>query len=289
MDTDCMLVKRLTPRIGAEVLNIDVNHCSDQQVQLIRQALLDNLVIFFRGQTMTPKQLKEFGEHFGKLAATHNPRNRIHEHPEVTFVVADENSKNVVGENWHSDGTADEEPPMGSILYLIEVPPDGGGDTVFANAYLAYETLPQRIKTFLEGLTAVNDRRHALRGQQSGLFALKEGDPTPCSEHPIVRIHPETGRKLLYVNRAYTSHIPELEPGLSDALLKSLFDHIEQPIFQCRFSWGPGSIAFWDNRCAQHYAVWDYFPHRRYGHRVTIAGDKPRGVSEVNAENAGSR
>jgi taurine dioxygenase len=275
-----MKIRKLTPRIGAEILDVDINELTPGQVGEIRATLLDNLVIFFRDQSLTPAQHKAFATRFGPVVFNHNPRNRVEGHPEVTFVLADENSKNAVGDMWHSDGTADEEPPMGSILYLIDVPPDGGGDTLFANTYLAYETLGEPMQRFLEGLTAINDRRYALRGQ-TGIFSQQEGDAAPVAEHPIVRVHPETGRKSLYINRAYTSHIVGIDRGQSDALLRSLFDHIEQPVFQCRFKWEPGSIAFWDNRCAQHYAIWDYHPHRRYGHRVTISGERPVGVQNA--------
>jgi taurine dioxygenase len=269
-------IQKVTPRIGAEILDVDLARVSDAQVAEIRQALLDNLVLFFRDQKLTPAEHKAFAQRFGELALGHNPRIRVAGHPEVTFQETDENSKNAVGDMWHSDGAGDPEPPMGSILYMHEVPPDGGGDTLFANTYLAYETLSDKMKEFLEGLTAINDRRYAMRTQY-GIGAQKAGDGEPVSEHPVVRRHPETGRKGLFVNRAWTSHIVQIDRPISDALLLSLFDHIEQPVFQCRFKWQPGSVAFWDNRCAQHYAVWDYYPHRRFSHRVTIAGERPKG------------
>jgi taurine dioxygenase len=272
-----MTIQKLTPRIGAELLGIDVNSLTDELVAEIRNALLDNLVVFLRDQQLTPNQHAAFGRRFGKLALNGNPRSRLADIPEVTFVENNEKSKGAVGDMWHSDGAADAEPPMGSILYMHEVPPNGGGDTMFASTYAAYDALSERMKQFLDGLTAINDRQYALRGQH-GIYSQQPGDQTPVAEHPVVRVHPETGLKGLYVNRAYTNRIVQLDKPQSDAILSSLFEHIESPLFQCRFKWRPGSIAFWDNRCAQHYAVWDYFPQRRYAHRVTIAGERPAGV-----------
>jgi taurine dioxygenase len=188
-------------------------------------------------------------------------------------IKADENSKRVAGEVWHSDVSCDAEPPMGSILYMHQVPSNGGGDTMFANMYVAYETLSEPIKRLLEGLTAVHDGDYVFRGRYG--YADNKGQGHPVSEHPVVRTHPETGRPALYVNRGFTTRIKELRENESDALLRMLFDHAETPEFQCRFKWAPGSVAFWDNRAAMHHAMWDYHPLRRLAHRVTICGDKP--------------
>ena len=161
---------------------------------------------------------------------------------------------------------------MGSILYLTEVPPDGGGDTMFANMYQAYERLSPAMAEFLEGLTAIHDstKAHGYR-KRSGDADLE----FPRAEHPVVRTHPVSGRRGLYVNRGFTTNIPQLARAESDALLEFLYRHIETPEFCCRFRWEANSVAFWHNRCVQHHALFDYFPHRRYGHRVTICGDKP--------------
>jgi len=165
---------------------------------------------------------------------------------------------------------------MGSILYIHEVPPDGGGDTMFANMYQAYESLLEPIRRMLDGLTAIHDSWKAHSGRKPG-----EGSDMqfPRFEHPVVRVHPVTRRKLLFVDRGFTTRIVQLSQAESDALLDFLFEHIETPRLSCRFKWEKNSIAFWDNRCAQHQAIFDYWPHRRYGHRVTICGDKPFGVS----------
>jgi taurine dioxygenase len=160
---------------------------------------------------------------------------------------------------------------MGSILYLQEVPPVGG-DTLFASMYAAYEALSEPIKRLLETLTAVHDGAHYYRDRYGD--RPREGG-YPRAEHPVVCTHPVTGRRLLFVNRSFTTHVPALSPAESDAILELLYRHIETPEFQCRFSWRPGSVAFWDNRCVQHQAIWDYYPQRRHGHRVTIQGERP--------------
>jgi taurine dioxygenase len=158
------------------------------------------------------------------------------------------------------------------MLYLLEVPPLGG-DTLFANMYAAFEALSTPLQKLLAGLTALHDGEQTYRGRYEGME--EEGKVYPRSEHPVVRTHPVTGRPLLFVNRIFTTRILELSQTESAALLQMLFRHIEQPQFQCRFQWQPGSLAFWDNRCTQHHALWDYYPHRRVGHRVTIRGDAP--------------
>jgi taurine dioxygenase len=191
-------------------------------------------------------------------------------HPEVLEIKTDEKSKGVAGEVWHTDVSCDAQPPMGSILYMHEVPANGGGDTLFANMYAAWETLSEPIRTMLDGLRAVHDGDYTYGVRQ------KQGQGEyPKSSHPIGRTHPVTGRKALYVNNGFTTRIEGLRRSESDAILQMLYRHIELDDFKCRFHWAPGSVAFWDNRCTQHLAVWDYFPHRRYGHRVTVAGDTP--------------
>jgi taurine dioxygenase len=160
---------------------------------------------------------------------------------------------------------------MGSILYMHELPPVGG-DTLFASMHAAYDALSDAMKRFLEGLTAMHEGEHVYRGR----YGVKdEGRVFPKAEHPVIRTHPVSGRKALFVNRGFTTRIVQLQRLESDALLQLLFRHIETPEFQCRFRWRERSVAFWDNRSVQHHALWDYFPQRRHGHRVTIRGDKP--------------
>lgn len=284
MAYDRIQLRKLTPTIGAEIFGVDLAQpLTDSQFEEIHQALMENLVIFFRDQKLTVEQHKAFGARFGKLHIHPNAPKGLAEHPEILVIKADESSKRVAGEAWHSDVSCDEEPPMGSILYIQEVPPDGGGDTMFANMYQAYETLSEPLRKMLDGLTAIYDLRKAHSGRKPG-----EGSDMqfPRFEHPVVRVHPITRRKLLFVDRGFTTRVAQLSQAESDALLAFLFQHIETPKLSCRFKWEKNSIAFWDNRCAQHQAIFDYWPHRRYGHRVTISGDRPFGVAQQpsNAE-----
>ena len=267
-------LRKLTPTIGAEIAGVDLGRAlGNQQFQEIHDALMENLVIFFRGQNMTPAQHKDFGRRFGPLHVHPNAPQPLDGHPEILVIKADETSKRVAGEEWHSDVSCDAEPPMGSILYMHEVPANGGGDTLFANMYAAYEQLSEPIRRLLDGLTAIHDsgKAHTWRRKATDRADLA----FPSAEHPVVRIHPVTGRKALFVNRGFTTRIVQLRRNESDALLEMLYRHCETPEFQCRFRWQPGSVAFWDNRSAQHHAMWDYFPQRRHGYRVTVKGDRP--------------
>jgi len=267
-------VRKLTPTIGAEVFGADLAQpLGNQQFQEVHDALMDNLVIFFRDQKMTIEHHKAFGRRFGQLHTHPNAPIAFPEHPEILVIKADEKSKHVAGEEWHSDVSCDAEPPMGSILHLSEVPPDGGGDTLFANMYRAYETLSEPIKRLLVGLTALHDssKAHYYRVKATDRDDIK----FPNAEHPVVRTHPVTGRQALFVNRGFTLRIPQLRKNESDALLEMLYRHVETPELHCRFKWRANSVAFWDNRATQHHAMFDYFPHRRYGHRVTVCGDRP--------------
>ena len=265
-------VRRSTPNIGAEIAAIDLSRpLSNQQFQDIHDALVEHLVIFFRDQALSPERHKELGLRFGKLHVHPAAPGMSAEHPEIFAIKADENSKHVAGEAWHSDVSCDAEPPMGSILYLTEIPPDGGGDTLFANMYLAYATLSEPIKKLIGGMTAIHDGAP----YYSERYTTDPGRTYPRAEHPIVRTHPVTRKKVLFVNRMFTTRIVGLGRGESDAILEMLWRHVETPEFSMRFKWQPNSIAFWDNRCVQHRAVWDYYPNRRFGHRVTVCGDKP--------------
>ena len=266
-------LRPLTPTIGAEIFGVDLGgEISNQQYDAVHEALMRHLVIFFREQKMTPEQHKAFGRRFGKLHLHPASPNLLEGHLEILLIQANEKSKRVAGEVWHSDVSCDPEPPMGSILYMHETPANGGGDTMFANMYTAFETLSAPMQRFLEGLNAVHDGEHVYRGRYGW---NDSGKTYPRSVHPVVRTHPETGRKALFVNRGFTTAIEGLNRDESDALLEMLYDHAETPEYQCRFKWQPGSVAFWDNRAAMHHAMWDYFPHSRRAHRVTICGDKP--------------
>jgi taurine dioxygenase len=265
-------VEKVTPLAGAEIRGVDLSKPLDERTfKEIHAALIDNGVIFFRDQHLTPEQQKAFGRLFGELHLHPAAPREVPEHPEILVIHADENSKHVAGENWHSDVSCDLEPPMGSILYMHELPPVGG-DTLFASMYAAYDALSEPMKRFLEPLTAMHEGEHVYRGR----YGVNDtGKVFPKAEHPVVRTHPVSGRKALYVNGGFTTRIVQLKRAESDAVLQFLYRHAETPEFHCRFRWQVNSMAFWDNRCMQHHAMWDYYPQRRHGHRVTIKGDKP--------------
>jgi taurine dioxygenase len=262
-------VRPSTPCIGAEIGGIDLTApLTEPVVDEIKSALAQHQVIFFRDQPLDFNAHKSFGRRFGALMI-HSGVAGLPEHPEVVAIHADATSKYIAGENWHSDLTCNAEPPMGSILHLHTIP-ETGGDTLFASMYAAYDALSDRMKAYLQDLTAVHDGEHVYRP----LF----NDPTktyPCSNHPVVRTHPVTGRKSLFVNPSYTLRINDIPKAESDAVLAFLYQHCTNPNFQTRFQWQPHSVAFWDNRCTQHLAVWDYYPNVRSGYRVTIKGEKP--------------
>lgn len=266
-------VRKLTPEIGAEIFDVDVNALTDEEFAAIRRLWVENLVVVFRDQRMTPAQHVAFARRFGDPYISLNPRLHHPEYPEIAVLLNDETAKNAVGDMWHTDGSGEPEPPMASMFYMHEIPPNGG-DTLFASTQMAYNSLSKSMRSYLEGLTAVHDRVHAMRAQY-GIYAIQSDEVTPVAEHPVVRTHPESGKKGLFVNRAYTTHIVQLKKAESDALLAFLFEHIEQPLHQCRVKYENGTIALWDNRSAHHLALWDYFPHRRLAHRIMIAGDRP--------------
>lgn len=260
MTYQTITVDQLTPRIGAIIGGVDLKSMDDVQFDEVRRAMAEHQVIFFRDQALDPASLKGVGERFGPLQI--HALKGLPDHPEVRKLHADATSKHVAGEEWHTDMSCAAVPPMGSILYLHTLP-DAGGDTAFSSMYAAYDALSDRMKVYLEGLTAFHDGRLAFgRFDPSGQF--------PTAVHPVIRAHPITGRKALYVNRGFTARINELAPAESDAVLKFLFDHCANEYFQVRFRWEPHSVAFWDNRCTQHLAIWDYFPQVRSGYRVQI-------------------
>ena len=269
---ETITVDKLTPIIGAEIGGVDLARPSNRQMDEIHRALAENLVIFFRDQDMTQDQHLEFGRKFGPLhlhpAAPHEAG-----HPELMIIRADKDSPRANGEGWHSDVSCDEEPPLGSILYIKQCPPRGG-DTLFANMYAAYDALSERMKAYLEGLTAIHDGEDNYRGTYAN-FGVKDKPVYPRAVHPVIRIHPVTGKKALFVNKGFTRRSLDIPADESAAMLAYLYEHAANPLFQCRFRWQANSVAFWDNRCAQHRAMWDYWPHTRYGNRVTVKGDRP--------------
>ncbi len=270
-------VKPVSGALGAEVSGVDISRpLTADTVAEIRQAFLEHLVVFFRGQQLTPQRQLAFAAQFGEPMGYPQLKG-LPECPLVTAVVKREHEKHNFGGVWHSDTTYLEEPPMGSLLYAVTIPPCGG-DTMFANQYLAYETLSEGLKRALAGMIAHNTSTKA-EVSKTREDRLKEAgvELKPLlGKHPVVRTHPETGRKALFVNCAHTSHFEGWTEEESRPLLEYLYQHQIRPEFTCRFRWEVGSLAFWDNRCAQHNPVNDYHGYLRVMHRVTLAGDIPR-------------
>ena len=259
-------VKRCSPTIGAEIGNIDLTRpLTELELAELKRAFTENLVLFFRSQKISFDDHARLGEYFGPLGRhvgkkTHS---QASDDPRVRKFHFDENSEAVSGNSWHSDQSCAPNPPLGSILYMHTIPPNGGGDTMFASMYAAYDALSDRMKSYLEGLTALHD----------GVPVF--GDGTPRAKHPVVVRHPESGRKLLFVNESFTSYIEGVPKHEGIGVLRTLVEHCRRPEFCFRFRWEPHSIAFWDNRCAQHYATDDYLPNVRSGYRVQIEGIVP--------------
>lgn len=272
LDTGTLDVRPMTPAIGAEILNIDLG-ASDiaNSVPEIRAALLQYGVIFFRDQQLTQEQHISFARHFGELEI-HPATPKDQPNPEVLHIAHGPKSRGQEN-NWHSDVTWRECPSLGSILMAREVP-DCGGDTLFANMHLAYERLSEQMQRFCEGLTAVHDIARVF-AKRLNKAPEELHDKYPPMRHPVIRTHPETGERAIYVNNGFTSHIEGLSDKESRWLLEHLYATAADVEIQCRFRWRAGSIAFWDNRVCQHLAVSDYFPARRVMERVTIAGDRP--------------
>ena len=250
----------------------------DEAISEIRQALLDFGVIFFRDQTLDVDRHKAFTRRFGEIFIHPNYAG-VSADPEIVDIRREPGDKKIVGEDWHTDTTMVAEPPLGAILYAIEVPPYGG-DTLFANQYLAYETLSDGLKRTLEGMRAVHTDR-MVAGPQAAMNAQRSTKVREDAEwretisvHPVVRTHPETGRKLLFVNRSYTVGFEGWTEAESKPLLDYLLEHGHRPEFTCRFRWSNGSIAFWDNRCTKHLAVHDAGPYRRIMRRTQISGTR---------------
>ena len=269
-------VKPVSGALGAEIKGVDISIPLDAEVvSEIRNALLKHLVIFFQNQVISPQQQLNFAEQFG-IPMEYPQLKGLPDCPLVTEVIKLEHETLNFGGVWHSDTTYLQQPPMASLLYAIEIPPYGG-DTLFSNQYMAYETLSDGLKKTLSELVAVNTsskpevsmtREDRMREAGMELNILS-------ASHPAVRTHPETGNKALFVNKAHTTHFKDWTESESKSLLEFLFQHQVRTEFTCRFRWEKNSLAFWDNRCVQHHPVNDYQGFRRIMHRVTIAGDKP--------------
>jgi taurine dioxygenase len=252
-------VRLLAGALGAQVADIDLNTLTDEGFRRIHDLLLQHQVVFIPGQAdLTPEAHIALGRRFGEVEL-HPYLPRLEGHPEIVIIDSENGGKTDV---WHTDMTFHQSPPMASILHLVQVP-SSGGDTMFTNQCLVYEQLSAPMREFLDGLTAI----HVIR---------IDNEFTSRAEHPVVRVHPDTGRRSLYVNRLFTSHIPQLSRNESDAILDYLFRFSESPQFTCRYQWQAGDVAIWDNRVTQHYAVNDYQEVRR-GQRITVLGDHPSG------------
>ena len=281
MQYDIIDVKPIAGALGAEVSGISMAEpLGNQAFNEVHDALMAHQVLFFRDQQITAKDHVAFARHFGSLHV-HPYAPNLEDQPEV-LVLRSSKANRTAANFWHSDVTFQPEPPLGSILLAREVP-EHGGDTMWANMYMAYETLSAPMKRYLEGLTALNtpgrvsfERAYEKLDDTERKDMKQETTTAAGTEHPIVRTHPVTGRKALYVNSIFTQRIVGVSRNESRTILEYLFEHLRKPEFTCRFRWQQGSVAFWDNRCTQHYAIADYGDATREMHRVTINGDRPR-------------
>jgi len=276
--SDTLVVRRVAGAIGAEVSGVDLSHdLETDTIAALRQALLDHLVIFLRDQPIEPARFLAFARAFGSPVEYPFVKG-LDAFPQIIEVAKLEGETTNFGGIWHSDTVYLDEPPMGSMLLAREIPPQGG-DTLFANQYLAYEALSPTFKGLLDGLTAIHSSAKAdvskTREDRIRSGGTAEAGKDYLSYHPAVRTHPETGRKALFVNVAHTVRFDGMTEAESKPILDYLFQHQIRPEFTCRFTWSPGAIAFWDNRCAQHNPVNDYHGYRRIMHRITLAGDSP--------------
>jgi taurine dioxygenase len=274
---DRLDIRPLSGALGAEILGIDLARLDDAAVAALRAALLEHIVIFFRDQSLSPPELLALARRFGEVVEYPYVKG-LPECPLVLPVIKEPHEKANFGGVWHSDTAYLEQPAMATLLYAVETPPLGG-DTMFANMYLAYEALSEGMRRLLDGLRALNvankpiaqQTRAEMRSKRAGAEVGEAG-----TLHPVVRTHPETGRKALYVNLAHTTRFEDMTEAESEPLLSWLFAHQIRPELTCRFRWRPGSLALWDNRASLHYPLNDYHGQRRVMHRVSLAGDPPR-------------
>ncbi|MEH6477040.1 MAG: TauD/TfdA family dioxygenase [Sneathiella sp.] len=278
-------VAPITGTIGAEISGIDLRKLDAETVSEIRQAFLNHTVVFFRDQEMTTEEYVTFAANFGPFGVEPYVKT-MDDHPEVIAVLKEASETKTInfGGQWHSDWSFQESPPLATILHGIDMPPYGG-DTLFANMTLAYETLSEGMKQIIEPLIAVHSAKRpygmgkSLLGDtdKKAMTIIRSEKAHEEMEHPLVRTHPETGEKSLFVNPVYTIRLKGMSESDSREILQKLFKHCLQEEFKCRFRWQKNSVAMWDNRCAMHFAMNDYDGFRRELHRITIAGDIPFG------------
>ena len=269
-----MDIRPLTGGLGAEIFGADIKDVG--QFSTIEEAFAKYSVIVLRGQNITPEQHLAFARRFGPINVNRFFK-PVDGHPEIATVLKEKDQKQAVGEGWHTDHSYDHAPAMGSILHAIEMPPYGG-DTLFISMAEAYEALSGPMRRFLDGLTAIHSSRHAFgvttqdsEAAQSGRFGNAEA-ATQDARHPVVVTHPLSGRRGLFVNPVFTTHIEGLAEDESSAILEMIYDHCKKPEFQCRVRWQEGDVTMWDNRATWHKAINDYHGFRRLMHRVTVEG-----------------
>jgi taurine dioxygenase len=273
-------VRPIAGSIGAEILGADISaELSDATIADIRRALNEHCVIFFRDQSLDVARHKAFARRFGEIFIHPNYKG-MQADPEVVEIRREPGDRRIVGEEWHADTTMVAEPPMGAILYALECPPYGG-DTLFASQYAAYDALSDGMKRMLAGLKAYHSDRK-VAGPQANMNAHRSTKVREDADwretvslHPVVVTHPETGRRLLYVNASYTTHFEGMTVEESRPLLDYLLEHGHRPEFTCRFRWEKGAVTFWDNRSCKHLAVHDAGPFRRHMRRIQVAGSRP--------------
>ena len=269
-------IRPISGSLGAEIGGIDLSReLTDKVVHAIRHALLDHQVIFFRDQGLPPARFLAFAHTLGRPIEYPFVAG-IDGYPEIIAVTKLPHQTINFGGAWHSDTTYLLEPPMATLLLARELPAHGG-DTQFANQYLAYDSLSKGMKSLLQGLRSVSrsDKAEASRTREDRARNSTEPRPVLSAEHPVVRTHPETGRKALFLNVAHTVRFVDMTEEESAPLLRFLWAHQTRPEFTCRFRWTPGALAIWDNRCVLHSAVNDYHGQKRQMHRITLAGDRP--------------
>ena len=269
-------IEKFSPTLGAIITGVDLSQqITDEQFEDIFQAFADYQVLFFREQNEIPPELHiKFGKMFGELHS-HPAAPTMEGYPEIFEIHAHKDSKIANGEFWHSDVSCDKQPPLGTMLQL-HILPETGGDTMFSNMYAAYQALSEKYKQILDRLIAIHESEHIYKGRYNDRGVAADKIATPTAKHPLIRTHPVTGKKAIYVNRTFTTGIEDMSKDESSSILNYLFEHCEHINFQIRFRWSLNDMAFWDNRCAMHRAIWDYWPNERKGRRVTIKGEIPQ-------------
>ncbi len=266
----------VSPVLGAEIEGIDLaGGVTDEEFAFIHRAFLDYGVVFFRNQAALPPDVQvAFAERLGPVHR-HPAAPSADVHPSIFVIHAHRGSKVANGNGWHTDVSCDAAPPLATMLQVRQIPEGGGGDTLFACMEAAYAALPSDWQEKLRGLSAVHASEHVYRGRYADRGVDDAGETYPSAVHPVIRTHPETGRPSIYVNRSFTTEIVGADPNEGRTLLRRVLAHVERPEFQIRFRWRQNDVALWDNRRLQHFAVWDYWPAERLGHRVSVRGDRP--------------